>query len=597
MIKQIILLDFRGHNRTLVFGPGLNRLRGPNESGKSTVKEAIAFAWYGTDSSGTKNPDHLISDGRDAAEVMLVTEHAKISRRKRRGQTSAIKIERHGFPPVTMNQTELNAVLKLSLESFMSCWNVGYFMSMQSTAQLAVLAELAKVDRRALLQSMLPSGTVIPAKIKLINPKIDADAMASERRQLQNMKASDVGALEQVKIQLSQLATGADVDIESYSQSLNSVNAKLEAWDFYKRALAKYQTDKMRWGESINRKGSCEAGLLALRPVQTELIRAMEDTAEKNRRKIEDLRASIRTLTEKAKPLPPAPKKPDGLYLEADAICDKCGQKIDVAHVKHIMAGYEKELLEYNKEAREVQTHNDRLKVAIQKGNDAIRDVDIENTQLTAEIQKARASNRATEDRKVELERELADIGKIREPAAPAKPEGDETALRKDQLDLNTTLNLARRQSTQLQQLRTQQELLEAAVKTKDQQIMACGALEHSLKNLPAIEAKQLLETLHVEGVTVDLNEGNLVIMGGNIPYASLSSGRQMKVDLAFCMSLRNAGGAKAPSWVFADDSDLMDRFHQLLPYGVQVFSAEVDAELKEVQVITDDIVVMQGDL
>src|SRR5258708_1302189 len=103
MIQKIILMNFRGHNRTLEFGPNINTLCGPNESGKSTIKEAIAFVFQGTDSAGLKSPDHLITKGEDAMEAMVVTKHAKITRRKLRGQTSAIKYEMHGHEPIKLN--------------------------------------------------------------------------------------------------------------------------------------------------------------------------------------------------------------------------------------------------------------------------------------------------------------------------------------------------------------------------------------------------------------------------------------------------------------------------------------------------------------
>jgi hypothetical protein len=585
MIKQIILLDFRGHTRTLDFEGGLNRLRGPNEIGKSTVKEAIAFAWLGTDSSGTKNPDHLISEGKDLSQVALVTEHVTVLRQKRRGSTSTIKLTRHGFPPVTMTQSELSALLKLSLDSFMSCWHAGYFMSLTSNARLAVLAELAKVDRRALLQSMLPEGTLIPAKVKLINPKIDADAVATERRQLQNVKASDEGGLSQVKAQLTQLSGDSDVDIESYAQALNTLNSQIESHDFYKRASSKYREEKIKWGESINRKGSLTAEKLALRiPLKAEFD-GLESACASIEQKLQAVQHGMGVLKNKFKPMPAAPKKPEA--PKAGSTCGTCGQVVAETHVNHIMGSYEKLLLEHNKEAREVATFNDKVTEAMNKGQEAERglladSIHAKGASLT--LNKLFLDNKK---RLTEIEKELLALSKLTDPSAPVKPEGDEEALRKEQLEVSTALNVARRQVTQLEQLRKQEAMLIDAVKVKERQIRDLSALEHSLKNLPILEARQLLETLHVSGVTVELLEGELVVKGGNIPYPSLSSGRKMKVDLAFCMSLRKAGGPRAPSWVFVDNSDLMDSFQQLLPPGVQVFSAEVDDDLEELQVIS----------
>lgn len=586
MIQKIVMMNFRGHNRTLEFGPGLNTLCGPNESGKSTVAQAISFLWLGTDSTGNKSPDHLITDGETEMLIGITTEHATVSRKKRRGQTSIIKVERHGYPAIQMNQSELAAVLKLSTDAFMSCWNAGYFMSLPQTQQLAVLGELAAVDRRALLQSMLPAHIQIPAKVKLVNPKIDADAIATERRQLQNVKSSDEGALRQLQAQLKELSGGGEVDIDSYTKGLNDLNAQLDAFDFYKKALSKYQQEKMRWGESINRKGGCEAGLMAIQLHKPEMFDVIKQTLEKNKRKSEDIRVSIKVLQDKAKPMPAEPKKPNTSFA-AGSTCDKCGQVVGEAHQRLVMKHYEEDLLKYNKEAREVQTYNDRIKLGVEKGHAAMRDIDIESTQLSGQLDHMERSNRDSLKHKADLERELAEVSKLREPAAPEKPSGDEAAIRQSQLEFNTALNLARRQATQVDQLKAQENLLIEAVKVKDKQIMDYSALEYSLKNLPQMETVKILETLRVDGLSIALNEGNLSIMAGTIPYSSLSSGRKMKADLAFCGSLRRAAGSRAPSWVFCDNADLMDRWKDLLPPNVQVFAAKVDADLKELTVFT----------
>ena len=585
MIKQISMVDFRGHNRTLNFGPGHNRLRGPNEIGKSTVKEAIAFVWSGTDAAGVKNPDHLISEGKDRTEVSIVMENSTIVRVKRRGQTSTLKMTRNGFSPVPYTQTEFNNLLKLTPDAFMCCWNAGYFMALPQATQLAVLAELAKIDRRALLSSMLPSGTVIPAKVKLINPKIDADAIATERRQVQNVKASDEGALKQVQAQLAQLTGGGDVDIESYEKALNSLNAQLEAWDFYKKASSKYREDKIRWGESINREGGLQVAKLATRiPLPAEFDGLKTHLASIDK-KLEAVQAGMTTLRAKFKPAPAPPKKPDHAYLDAGSICPKCGQK--VLNAKDVRGEYEEQLIAYNKEAREVANFNEKVQEALKKGEEAERGLFADSIQVKREILDLERLLEGNKKRLIEIDKELAEISKIKEPTAPTKPEGEEEALRKEQLEISTALNVAKRQATQLTQLRNQQDLLNAAIDHKHSQILWLSALEKALKELPLAEAQELLKTLNVDGVQARLDEGNLIIAAGGIPYASLSSGRKMKVDLAFCASLKRASGHREPSWIFTDNSDLMDRFEHLLPPGVQVFSAEVAEDEKDLVVMS----------
>jgi DNA repair exonuclease SbcCD ATPase subunit len=49
MLKQLILRNFRQHRElTINFQPGVNAIVGANEAGKSSVVEALGYAWYGS---------------------------------------------------------------------------------------------------------------------------------------------------------------------------------------------------------------------------------------------------------------------------------------------------------------------------------------------------------------------------------------------------------------------------------------------------------------------------------------------------------------------------------------------------------------------
>ena len=49
MLKQITLTNFKKHESlTVEFAPGLNAIKGSNESGKSTLTQAAAYALFGT---------------------------------------------------------------------------------------------------------------------------------------------------------------------------------------------------------------------------------------------------------------------------------------------------------------------------------------------------------------------------------------------------------------------------------------------------------------------------------------------------------------------------------------------------------------------
>lgn len=583
MIKQLNLVDFRGHTRQLNFGPNHNVLRGPNESGKSTVKEALAFLWYGTDSAGSKNPDHLITEGASAMQISGVTSKITLERKKRRGATSTIKLTREGFPAISMTQTELQAMLKLSLDSSLSCWNTGYFMRLGQTEQMLVLGELSAVDRRALLESLLPYAMTIPAKVKLLKPLTDAEAVAGERRGVQNMLASDEGSLTQIQGQLAAWEAQESIDTESYRGRLNEIEAELHAFDFYKQALAKYQTDKVRFdtAQSYKVKLLAELGEVSKvtepPPADVHLLNGHLKAAEQEFKNIPELEA-----------LPTVPVKPK-VQLEAGAQCGTCGQSIDEKHVNKIMGAYEESLIAYNKIAREVESHNDKVRVAhaaLQTKISGYLNEIMSRENAFKSAQKIAAGAVASKHR---IEDELGAIESLKAPIAPEKPAGNEDPLRKEQLDISTQLGVAAKQNSLADGLKTQAQMLMDQVQKRKVQVDELAVIEKALRSLPVIETQKLLEGLQIEGVKVELVEGKIVVCGDrNVPYPSLSSGRRMKVDLAFCASLRKAAGQRAPTWLFADDSDLMDTFVHLLPGGLQSFSAKVDGSLKELMVVQD---------
>ena len=129
MIKLISVKNFRGHTRTFEFGASLNELIGPNESGKSTVNEAISFVLFGYDSNGTKNPDHLITIGQDHVEAAITTDKATFTRKKKRGSTSKIVLSRTGAPDTELkNMDDVVRLFGAEFDTFASAYNAGYFL-------------------------------------------------------------------------------------------------------------------------------------------------------------------------------------------------------------------------------------------------------------------------------------------------------------------------------------------------------------------------------------------------------------------------------------------------------------------------------------
>lgn len=591
MIDQISLQNFRGHTRKLTFRPGYNTVVGKNEVGKSSIKEGIAFLWFGTDSAGTKNPDHLISVGKEAAVVAIKTPKAVITRRKKRGSTSEIKLEREGFPPLKLNQTDLSGQLQLSLETFMSCWQVGYFMSLKAVDRLKVLAEVARIDRKDLLQSILPAGTVLPTQLKYVNTKIDADVVAGLRRADQNKKTSDEGALKQVEAQYQSLSGGDAVDVDSYQAFVNELQAKVESFDNYQRLLTAYEKEKGKydsWAGSVDRIQNAISA-------ENKKLEDLQVSQDKTLKEEHTLQTSIDKLHEEIMKIsgqfrmsglrPPTPPKTQ----VAGVACEHCQQMVSEDHAKSLIEKYNQELMEFNRLQREEMDHNAPLEA--RKAELSTQHSKLSESLGTVRKQVLENSTKIKlcKESLVELEKQLDTLRKspATKPTAPTKPDGDEAALRKELTTAQGVLHTAKTFKQQLETLGAQAELYRESIQVLGANIDRYAQIEEAIKKLPLIETQKTLEKLQIKGIQLSLYEGELLVRdSGGVDYRSLSDGRRMKIDVQICLSIQAAAGPTAPKLLFIDNADLMDAHVDfVVPEGVQVIKAHVDSTVEDVEV------------
>lgn len=585
MIKKLSLSNFRGHTRVLEFGPGLNIIKGKNESGKSTIKEAFAFVMQGTDSSGTKNPDHLITVGEDVATVSLQTAKATITRRKKRGTTSATKLERDGIPAVSMSQTDMQNQIKLSHEVFMSCWNVGYFMELSQAQKMKVLGEIANLDRKELLRGILPENYAVPSWVTLLNPKIDANKAADLRRQSQNKRIADEATLAQMRAQLETYSGSATVDVSSYQQKINSLEAQYQAFSEYEKDVIKYNNTRQRNAETVSRYSSVSAGQAQKEESLSKLMEETSGVAERvalNSTRAQEIVAAGKALRANLKQLPSqAPAKPK----ISDNACPTCGSVMDVSHKQKLMAEYESAVLAFNKIERATADHNKPIEQDLDNYETEYREVQERLSSLQAMLYSKKEMVA-----KLQLEVEagkklLATYSAPVEPLAPTKPDGDQQAILKELTEMKSAVHSARMHAEQREKLSVQINNLEQSVVRHTSDIDALADLERALQALPELETAKTLEVITVHGVKLALLDGELVVTDEKgVDYRSLSDGRRMKIDLAFCGSIRRQAGPYAPGMIFLDNADLIDRLE--LPQGVQILVAKVDPNADEVVVI-----------
>lgn len=589
MIKKLSLTNFRGHNRVLEFGPGVNIIRGRNEAGKSTIKEAFAFVMQGTDSAGAKNPDHMITVDAKFTEVSLLTVRGTLfTRKKNRGATSTVKYERNGNPSVPMNQTEMQTgVIKLSPEVWMSCWNSGYFMSLDQARKMKVLGEMAKIDRRELIRTVLPEGTLLPAIVKLVKPTVDAQAVADLRRQSQNKRASDEGTLAQVNAQISGFTSDTEIDEESYQREINELEIKVQAFRDYEQDVGRYNkaiaANSLAAEKFANAKGLVEQTRNRLSEIDTNGLeaagkgKALDQECIKAANDALELEKKLKTVSMTA---PVKPKPMSGK-------CPTCGHIAENSEAifKSAMQDYEKALVAFNKHDREIADYNkpilDQIEAAKKHTNELMSQKSINEGVLTS----LRGNRDQAKKELAGYETTLSTFKEPQAPLAPTKPSGDEVEMKKVLDEKKGVLYSHKQQAEQRVQLKNQHDMLTQAIEKHTSDINSLAVIEDALKALPELETKKTLETIAVPGVKLTLLEGELVVTDEKgVDYRSLSDGRRMKIDIAFCGAIRKTAGAMAPDIIFIDNADLIDNLD--VPRGVQVLVAEVDPNSNEVSVI-----------
>lgn len=599
MITELEVSNFRGRKVAhYAFGPGVNLIKGPNESGKSTIKEAICFLWSGTDSDGSKGPDHLISVGEQECFVAITTPKTRITRKKKRGTTSQIKMERGDLPAVALSQTDLSNQIKLSVEAFTSCWQVGYFMRLKNEQRLKVLSEVAKLDRRALFQSLTGGFPLeqLPPKVKFADPRIDAQVVADYRRQKQNQKASFEGELSQVLSQKQSFSSKeSTLDVAAAEAKLKELSALLTAHEQYRFLSAQYS-------QAYASRKSAEENLSSLE-AQENQIRAKLEVAEKEfnaldakalelTSKISAGKTALELLNRSETPLPPAPKEPPALRLSGD--CPTCGSLVTPERTEGIKKQYEHELMAYNQTCRQIENGNMEIRQAATKKTQELSLLQAELAGLDGARKKMIDSGQGLAG----LRSELLSVQRYLEeartalskppPSAPDVPPGQYEAIKTEHLELGMQIHTAKVFAKERERLLQKESELMAQISGLAVQIDQLAGIEKALLHLPQLETQKTLEVLKVPGVSLSLIEGELIVVDEKgVDYRSLSDGRRMKVDLALCVKLQDSAGPTAPRWLFIDNADLMDgKYDRALFSGRQVFIAQVDESVQEVTVV-----------
>lgn len=555
MLKKLTLEAVRGKSGEFVLGK-LTRLLGRNETGKSTVKEAICFLFAGTDSSGMRSPTHLISNDQDGLKIEGETDKATISRTLTRKGSQSLSIVRNGVR-TPCSQEQLSRALGASPDLFLSTFLPGYFMSMTEEKRQAVLNEvLPAIDRLALLSQILGSAPIEDDLILLGDlarrPDRIAEGVSRSRRaalQQLNQLQGEVKALKQAAEAMGLTAPVLD---ETLTQQLEDMRALGRSWSDYRARKTVWDRDKAE----LDRIKSWNAALAPSRKAKEEGIAMVERQAAHPVPDLVDHSAKRTALF--AEQLN-RPAKPALLNLPEGDRCPCCGQIVGVKHREQVREEAGRVMAEYRTELARVTANNERVAAELARLNDEER----------ASAAARREAEQLNQQRHTLLNKAKSELAKLEDKDLPNPgPEPEQPPLLYDLAEekrIDALLSQHSRAMGAYEQARHQRQ--EAGYKLNEANrhlapLEACVTrlelIEKALVKLPGEELQARSAQLSINGYTFSL-EGTTVTRADGIPYRQLSTGAGIKADIMLSWKLQTLMGLKSPGLMFVDDAELMD--------------------------------------
>ena len=580
MILTVAVEDFRGQTATYSFGR-VNHLLGCNESGKTSVREAIAFAFTGSDSSGNRAPVHLISWGSESTKVSIQTERATIQRTLTRKKNSSIRVVR-GEVPNSLTQSQLEELLGCSADLFLTVFSPGYFWGLPLAKQQAVLSEvLPPFNATSYIETQLGGPLTDEEHVKFgflkKRPDLVALTIANERREIQRQIDINEGRLRT----LSALQTVPNEPPDcalAYAQLSQCEDLKLQ-WSRYNVSLSGYrQADAARASaQQVNAVREARRHEIREELSRLHLLEETKTFSPEKSKQLSELRSAFKSK----------PQYPQLVKEVGSDTCPTCGQVVGLKHRERCKEENNKRLVEYEKELQAIEVHN----AGIQKSIDALL---AEEEAFRRELRGTQEHNDAVRRSKAKLEGELAGLSDLPLPSVPAVPEPPTLPVdAAREQELRHTVDHHKRLVAEYEYAR--RRLAEngaelARVRSESDPLLAArdrlSILEEVVKSLPEARLKHQSSLLMMHGYELEIDESSINYKRSDgCPHELLSTGHAMRADVSFSMKL-NSLMHRPVNVVFVDNADLIDEKLGISP-PVQVFCAYVKPGQKSVLVET----------
>jgi predicted transcriptional regulator YdeE len=311
MIESLSYTNIRQGSRTFRFGKE-NVIGGPNGIGKTTIGDALSFAFTGCDSTGKPLPVHMIQEGKDKMSVRVDTGKAVLERTLTEKKSSTIKFTRTDQPSITLTQTELAAMM-CSRDCFLAASVAGWFMAQSVETKSKVLSEFVPpVNKRELVERLI-GGPI---------PQFLSDAMTFTKKtdniiqRVAQIRLDVQRKADRISGELNQLSTVEKPEpTKDLPESMEELKSRRKAWDVYRADIAAW---KLAWAQM----SVYEQQVKELKSQIDAIVVPEEAVPEDVNDQIDELRKQLTQL----------PARPAIMSLPSQEVCGTCGQTVGLKH-------------------------------------------------------------------------------------------------------------------------------------------------------------------------------------------------------------------------------------------------------------------------
>ena len=545
-------------------------LSGKNGVGKTTVLEALCFAFTGRDSSGGQCPIHLIARDKESMKVTLTLDWGSIVRTLTRKKNGTLKLVRQNiaFYPT---QTEFREQHLCHQEGvFLAATVPGYLMTQAADRRLALIAEVTpRFDRYEILATLSGIPLEDIRKFGSVDKNIPHYTHFSFRRiELQKQVARNLG---QIDIYRDALHAEIEEPVRPAQQL-----ALLDLMGIEMGTLRKYQEELLSFPQKKNLYDSI------LQENENRQKQALYLTEEISKIAFEEeLPVNYSQFVNLSLPLRELPQKPAYYDVPEFDDCPTCGQTVGEAHKTRMREANKKMYEEFDFKKEEINAHNKKI-TNLKEADKALLD------EIMNENMARKEANKYKTNLKMQMIQQLSTCKPVTLPPEPVIPQEPKIAYSKSEFSRLTSVKedyykelgayerlVKSRQVAQSNINDLNRENMELK-----EQIIQYERYEDAIRKLPVEEAKLKKEFFQLRNFVVDMSEGVAITsISFGVPYECLSSGERLLADFEICLQFHMLMKT-APGYIFLDNSDLADWVDKIeMPSGVQLLVASVDPD------------------